>query len=194
MSQGSLIRKWSRSGLSIAAWLLWPTIQASAGDTNGCVFVSNDHGDALEEWLRATADAKRPLAVFHVDAHNDLNVPKGRKPFTSPASSDELRRRLQQNSTLLRQFTAGVDLANFQLAAVRAGVVDRIVWVRQSSPSHGMRALHSVHSLRIEGDAFEDDEVYSSSSYDPTAEAAALARASVHGIGFAFHEVSEHAP
>lgn len=187
------MRKSSRSGLSIAAWLLWPTVQASAGDTNGCVFVSNDHGDALEEWLRATADAKRPLAVFHVDAHNDLNVPKGREPFTSPASSDELRRRLQQNSTLLRQFTAGVDLANFQLAAVRAGVVDRIVWVRQSSPSDGMRALHSVHSLRIEGDAFEDDEVYSSSSYDPTAEAAALARASVHGIGFAFHEVSEHA-
>jgi hypothetical protein len=188
------MRKSSRSGLSIAAWLLWPTVQASAGDTNGCVFVSNDHGDALEEWLRATADAKRPLAVFHVDAHNDLNVPKGREPFTSPASSDELRRRLQQNSTLLRQFTAGVDLANFQLAAVRAGVVDRIVWVRQSSPSDGMRALHSVHSLRIEGDAFEDDEVYSSPSYDPTAEAAALARASVHGIGFAFHEVSEHAP
>ena len=118
-------------------------LQASA---NGCVFVSNDHGDALEEWLRATADAERPLAVFHVDAHNDLNVPEGREPFTSPASSDELRRRLQQNSTLLHQFTAGVDLANFQLAAVRAGVVDRIVWVRQSVPSDDMRALHSVHS------------------------------------------------
>ena len=176
-----------------AAWLLWPTVQASAGDANGCVFVSNDHGDALEEWLRATADAERPLAVFHVDAHNDLNVPEGREPFTSPASSDELRRRLQQNSTLLRQFTAGVDLANFQLAAVRAGVVDRIVWVRQSLPSDGMRARHSVHSLRFEGGAFEDDESYSSPSYDAAAEAAALAQASVHGIGFAFHEVPEHA-
>ena len=173
-----------------AAWLLWPTVQASA---NGCVFVSNDHGDALEEWLRATADAERPLAVFHIDAHNDLNVPEGREPFTSPASSDELRRRLQQNSTLLHQFTAGVDLANFQLAAVRAGVVDRIVWVRQSVPSDGMRALHSVHSLRFEGGAFEDDEIYSSPSYDAAAEAAALAQASVHGIGFAFHEVPEHA-
>ena len=54
-----------------AAWLLWPTVQASA---NGCVFVSNDHGDALEEWLRATADAERPLAVFHIDAHNDLTL------------------------------------------------------------------------------------------------------------------------
>jgi hypothetical protein len=176
-----------------AAWLLWPPIQATAGDTNGCVFVSNDHGDALEEWLRVTAGATRPLAVFHVDAHNDLNVPEGREPLTSPASSAELRRRWQDNSTLLHQLTAGVDLANFQLASVRAGVVDRIVWVRQSSPGDGAQALHSVHSLRLEDGAFEDDEIYSSKSYDATAEAAALAQASVHGIGFAFHEVPEHA-
>tara|TARA_B100000795_G_scaffold215638_1_gene169473 strand:+ start:116 stop:1039 length:924 start_codon:yes stop_codon:yes gene_type:complete len=176
-----------------AAWLLWPAVQATASDTSGCVFVSNDHGDALEEWLRATAGAVRPLAVFHVDAHNDLNVPEGREPLTSPASSAELRRRWQHNSTLLHQLTAGVDLANFQLAAVRAGVVDRIVWVRQSSPGDGAQALHSVHSLRFEDGAFDDDEVYSSTSYDPVAEAAALAQASVHGIGFAFHEVPEHA-
>ena len=176
-----------------AAWLLWPAFQATASDTSGCVFVSNDHGDALEEWLRATAGAVRPLAVFHVDAHNDLNVPEGREPLTSPASSAELRRRWQHNSTLLHQLTAGVDLANFQLAAVRAGVVDRIVWVRQSSPGDGAQALHSVHSLRFEDGAFDDDEIYSSTSYDPVAEAAALAQASVHGIGFAFHEVPEHA-
>jgi hypothetical protein len=145
-----------------AAWLLWPPIQATAGDTNGCVFVSNDHGDALEEWLRVTAGATRPLAVFHVDAHNDLNVPEGREPLTSPASSAELRRRWQDNSTLLHQLTAGVDLANFQLASVRAGVVDRIVWVRQSSPGDGAQALHSVHSLRLEDGAFEDDVISSS--------------------------------
>ena len=197
-----MLAKFSRNAVLAAAWflwLLWPTVQATAGDTNGCVFVSNDHGDALEEWLRATAGASRPLAVFHVDAHNDLNVPEGREPLTSPASSAELRRRWQHNSTLLHQLTAGVDLANFQLAAVRAGVVDRIVWVRQSSPSDGLgngrahQALHSVHSLRLEDGAFDDDEIYSSTSYDAAAESAALAQASVHGIGFAFHEVPEHA-
>ena len=172
-----------------AASLLWPAVQATASNTSGCVFVSNDHGDALEEWLRATAGAARPLAVFHVDAHNDLNVPEGREPLTGPASSTELRRRWQHNSTLLHQLTAGVDLANFQLAAVRAGVVDRIVWVRQSSSGDGAHALHSVHSLRLDGGAFEDDEIYSSTSYDAAAEAAALTEASVRGIGFAFHEV-----
>jgi len=181
----------------LLAWLLGLTVQGtsseSATGSSGCIFLSNDHGDALEEWLRATSGADQPLAVFHVDAHNDLNVPEGNEPLTSPASSAELRRRWQHNSTLVHQLTAGVDLANFQLTAVRAGVVDRIVWVRQSSAGDRVEVLHSVHSLRLEGSAFDDDEVYLSTSYDASAEAAALQEASEGGIGFSFHEVPEHA-
>ena len=143
------------------------TTHVAASSEASCVFVSNDHGDALQEWLRATADAGGPLAVLHIDAHNDLNVPDAdSRVLTSPAAPAELRRRWQLNGTLASELAAAVDLANFQLAAVRAGVVDRIIWVRQSSLGDSSHVLHTVHSLRLKDGGFEDEEVYSSALYD----------------------------
>jgi hypothetical protein len=53
------------------AWaLLLPTLVCG----QRCSFVSNDHGDALQEWLEATSEIDRPVVVLHVDAHNDLDV------------------------------------------------------------------------------------------------------------------------
>jgi hypothetical protein len=58
--------------------LVWALLPALVGGR--CAFVSNDHGDALHEWLAATADLTVPAVVLHVDAHNDLDV-SGKKRF-----------------------------------------------------------------------------------------------------------------
>ena len=188
---------------------------AAATTIARCAFVSNDHGDALQEWLHATAEARAPLAVLHIDAHNDLNVPDQQcGALTGNAPPALVRSRWQRNATLAAKITSAVDLANFQLAAVSAGVVDRIVWVRQSVRRGDARALHTVHRLRFDQTtrSFEDEvrmssvgsfagllftlayrqEVFSMTTYDHEAESAALARAAAGGVAFSFHEVPEH--
>ena len=113
--------------VALTACLWASTAHVSASSEASCVFVSNDHGDALQEWLRATADAGGPLAVLHIDAHNDLNVPDAdSRVLTSPAAPAELRRRWQLNGTLASELAAAVDLANFQLAAVRFPDIEQL--------------------------------------------------------------------
>ena len=168
--------------------------RSSCADT----YVSNDHGDALQEWLRAASASKvsEPLAVFHVDAHNDLNVPDS--AVLSSVQPERFRQHLRHNDTLAQQLSASVDLANFQLAAVHAGLVNRIVWVRQSSSAGEAPVQHGVHRLWFDAAtaAFEDEELTLSAVYDAEAEAAALGRAASEagsgGVGYAFHEVPEH--
>lgn len=54
-----------------------------------CAIVSTDHGGVLEHWLGAArgnghGTNDEPLAVLHVDAHADINVPTG-QPLASTA-------------------------------------------------------------------------------------------------------------
>ena len=137
-------------------------VVASIALANGsrCIFVSNDHSDALEEWVqfRLQAAPPAPVAVLHVDAHNDLNV-----PTASWASSTVFLGRPTvgwfQNSTVVRELLNAVDLASFQLAAVWAGLVDRIIWIRQGDapPTDSKSRLTFDHSTRM----FDDNILHS---------------------------------
>ena len=89
-----------------------------------CAVVVTDHADALEAWVdastAATIDvdvglrggrdtAAAALTVLHIDYHADLNVPSTWIPRGQ-----------------LRAGVRAADLASFQLAAVWAGLVDRV--------------------------------------------------------------------
>eukprot|EP00401_Gymnodinium_catenatum_P041025 CAMPEP_0117545258 /NCGR_PEP_ID=MMETSP0784-20121206/46001_1 /TAXON_ID=39447 /ORGANISM="" /LENGTH=417 /DNA_ID=CAMNT_0005342097 /DNA_START=56 /DNA_END=1310 /DNA_ORIENTATION=+ len=95
----------------------------TVGLWNRCVFVANDHGQVLEEWLTGAAEHRqvRPVTVLHVDAHNDLNVPE--LDVIEPGWADNATRRFV--------IADSADLANFQQIAAWAGLVDRVVWIRQ---------------------------------------------------------------
>mmetsp|Transcript_83503 Transcript_83503/g.183547 ORF Transcript_83503/g.183547 Transcript_83503/m.183547 type:complete len:423 (+) Transcript_83503:1273-2541(+) len=98
--------------------------QRGLGDWQRCVFVANDHGQVLGEWLRGAAEQRfgGPLSVLHIDAHNDLNVPE--------ASSVELKGDWLSNSSHREAVADVADLANFQQIATWAGLVDRVFWIR----------------------------------------------------------------
>lgn len=83
------------------------------------VVVTGPHDRALAHWIAAVRDGRLPregVTIVHVDAHPDLSVPRG--PFPRGWTDDTAR------------VMAHVDIASFQLAAVRLGFVDEIVWLR----------------------------------------------------------------
>ncbi|UCE86701.1 MAG: UPF0489 family protein [Deltaproteobacteria bacterium] len=99
-----------------------PTPDASApnvGPRGILVVVCESHDRVLAHWLRAASEGRIPrsgVTVVHFDAHPDLAVPDRAVPRGWPADPDELM--------------ASVNIASFQLAAVRIGLVDRITWLR----------------------------------------------------------------
>ena len=147
-----------------------------------CAYVSNNHGDALHEWLSTARSHAGPLAVLHVDAHNDLNVPRPAALWRHAAEH------WRSNATLRDEIVSSVDHIDFQLAAVHLGVTDRVIWVKQSD-TIGSPCVHSVNSLQFDdaSASFEGDAVLLSDTYDASAERAAWA-----DRHYAFHEVPEH--
>jgi hypothetical protein len=91
----------------------------SAGADAPEVVVVESHDRVLAHWIAAARDGRLPregVTIVHVDAHPDLSVPAG--PRARGWSEDP--------SGIL----ASVNIASFQLAAVRLGLVDEIVWLR----------------------------------------------------------------
>jgi hypothetical protein len=83
------------------------------------VVVTGPHDRALAYWIAAARNGRLPregVTVVHVDAHPDLSVPQGPMPR---GWRDDAREVLSR-----------VHIASFQLAAVRIGLVDEIVWLR----------------------------------------------------------------
>lgn len=96
-----------------------PASEGVAGAAGVEVVVAGPHDRALAWWLAAVRDGRLPregVTIVHVDAHPDLSVPQG--PFPRGFSED--------TASIL----ARVHIASFQLAAVRLGLVDEIVWLR----------------------------------------------------------------
>lgn len=112
------------TGSLAASW----TASSSLGLWQPCVFVSNDHGEALAEWLAVAAEQRfsGKLSVLHIDKHNDLNVPEHPEVFQGHWLEDGVER---------DEIARSVDLVNFQLAAVWVGLVNRIIWVKQGGGS-----------------------------------------------------------
>ncbi|CAK0798795.1 unnamed protein product, partial [Prorocentrum cordatum] len=87
------------------------------------VLVSNDHGQVLGEWLSLASEAslRGPLAVLHIDAHGDLNIPEAPVPGWA----------WQLNGSQRQELAGTADLANFQQVAAWAGLVGQVVWIKQ---------------------------------------------------------------
>lgn len=99
---------------------LFAAVAASA-DAPIEVVVAGPHDRALAQWIAAVRDGRLPregVTIVHVDAHPDLSLPQGAFPRGFSADTAAI--------------LAKVDIASFQLAAVRLGVVDEIVWLRPS--------------------------------------------------------------
>jgi hypothetical protein len=83
------------------------------------VVVCGPHHRVLLHWLRAASEGRLPrqgVRVVHLDAHPDLAVPEGPVPPGWPGNPGRVLR--------------SVDIASFQLAAVRVGLVSEVWWLR----------------------------------------------------------------
>lgn len=83
------------------------------------VVICGPHDRALVYWMAAVASGRLPregVTVVHVDAHPDLSLPSG--PFARGWRNDA------------NEVLEHTHIASFQLAAVRMGLVDEIVWLR----------------------------------------------------------------
>ncbi len=83
------------------------------------VVVCSSHHHVLRHWLRVAEQGGLPrsgVTVVHLDGHPDLGVPRNPVAGVWPERAEQL--------------VAAVDIATFQLAAVRVGLVDRVVWLR----------------------------------------------------------------
>jgi hypothetical protein len=99
------------------------------------IVVVGSHDRALAHWFAAARAGRLPrrgVTVVHVDAHPDLALPRGPLPSGWPESP----------AAVLRH----VDIASFQLAAVRAGLVGEVVWLR---PEWATQIPDGVHTFRI---------------------------------------------
>jgi hypothetical protein len=147
-----------------------------------CIFISDDHGDAIQAWIQSAKSAPEgsssdPMTVLHVDAHNDLNVPASHFSHAVHAGGASI--------------AAAVDLANFQLSAVWAGLISRVVWVRQSDAR--APCSHTVSRLVLASSGeFEDEPLSLSEDYDQLSERATWAVGGDAGVTYAYHEVPEH--
>lgn len=110
------------------------------GTWGRCAYVANDHGQVLKEWLAAAAEQNfaAPLTVLHIDAHGDLNIPEDIGP---DVLAEPLRPWLR-NPERREAIADAADLANFQQLAAWAGLVDRVVWIRQGWGREEERLLH----------------------------------------------------
>jgi hypothetical protein len=92
---------------------------AEASEPSIEVVVCSSHHHVLRHWLRVAEQGGLPLSgvtVVHLDGHPDLGVPRNPVAGVWPERAEQL--------------VAALDIATFQLAAVRVGLVDRIVWLR----------------------------------------------------------------
>jgi hypothetical protein len=83
------------------------------------VVVCSSHHHVLRHWLRIAEQGGLPrsgVTVVHLDGHPDLGVPRNPVAGVWPERPERLM--------------AALDIATFQLAAVRVGLVDRVVWLR----------------------------------------------------------------
>ena len=109
------------ASLAAVATLLACAAPARAGEPADApeVFVAGPHDRALAAWIAASRDGRLPregVTIVHVDAHPDLSLPDG--PLARGWPDDA------------RDVLARVSIASFQLAAVRIGLVDEIIWLR----------------------------------------------------------------
>ncbi len=107
----------------LVAWAALAPVVGAARESEGRppvrVVICGSHDRVLAHWLQAAAEGILPdsgLQVVHVDAHPDLAVPK--QPLPESGVRDPAR------------LLGAVDIASFQLAAVHAGLVERVVWLR----------------------------------------------------------------
>jgi hypothetical protein len=104
------------AGLVLALALASP---ASGNEPTVEVVVCSSHHHVLRHWLRVAEQGGLPrsgVTVVHLDGHPDLGVPGNPVAGQWPERAEQL--------------VGAVDIASFQLAAVRVGLVDRIVWLR----------------------------------------------------------------
>lgn len=83
------------------------------------VVICESHHRALVYWLRAAEAGRLPrqgVEVVHFDAHPDLAIPRVALSRAWPGDPEALVRELS--------------IASFQLAAFRAGLISRVVWLR----------------------------------------------------------------
>jgi hypothetical protein len=106
-------------GAWTAAALLAAAAPATSGDDPALeVRIVESHNRVLLGWLAAARAGRIPregVTLIHVDAHADLAAPRG--PLAPGFPQDDL--------ALFER----TDIASFVLAAVRAGLVDEVVWV-----------------------------------------------------------------
>lgn len=146
-------RRFKLLALSLCSPCLLTATAAVASEAawRPCVHVCNDHGQALTEWLDAATEKwheVKKLAVLHVDAHNDLNVPDDSAVFDPVHETAWMRDAAQR-----RKISSSADLANFQLIAVWAGLIDRVIWIKQGAgPTEHFRATLGLD----EGGSFQE--------------------------------------
>jgi hypothetical protein len=106
----------------LGAWLVLGLAlapRAAGSEPTVEVVVCSSHHHVLAHWLRVAQEGGLPsggVTVVHLDGHPDLGVPTEPVAAAWPARPERL--------------VAKLDIATFQLAAVRVGLVDRIVWLR----------------------------------------------------------------
>mmetsp|Transcript_123322 Transcript_123322/g.226251 ORF Transcript_123322/g.226251 Transcript_123322/m.226251 type:complete len:406 (-) Transcript_123322:184-1401(-) len=142
-----------------------------------CIFICNDHGQALGRWLEVAAANKEEVVatVLHIDAHNDANVPEDPFVFCSD---------WRRNRTCMQAIAQAADLANYQLHAVWLGLVDEIFWIR---PGQGV-PQYFLSTLSLDAKTGNFYEAIPT-VVDTLANLSAKPSAGVLGKNFYFHEV-----
>ncbi len=109
--------------------------ETASADAGVEVVICASHHRVLAHWLAAARAGRLPrsgVQVVHVDAHPDLAIPETPLPRGWPARADVL--------------VAQLDIGSFQLAAIRTGLVERIVWLR---PDWATQLPDGEHRFRL---------------------------------------------
>ncbi len=83
------------------------------------IIVCASHHDVLPHWIRLAREGRLPrkgVSVIHLDSHPDMAVPHRPLPSGFP-----------RNDRVLQY---SINIASFQLAAARIGLIKRVVWLR----------------------------------------------------------------
>lgn len=104
--------------LVTAALLTLPGMVYAANERPVEVVVCDAHHNVLPHWVRAVRPIlpRGSVNVLHFDAHPDMSLPPVDVPSVFPATDEALQ--------------ASVTIDSFQLAACKAGVIGRVMWVR----------------------------------------------------------------
>jgi len=111
------------------------------------VVVCETHDRALFHWLKAAEKGLIPKSgntVIHIDAHPDMGVPECHVPINRSSSIDDL--------------LGCVDISNFQLAAVGAGLVKKIVWLRPPWAEQYPDGHYRFHLGEVDGGDLKVDD------------------------------------